>query len=324
MSSSFVQLLPFVRETMRAMGPVSSEDFLTLIQSTHPAMVDLHSRDARLELEWSCCGFLDPDCTVIAGIHTPLEGAADWSQNITFEFRYAPGVGVWHQDGLKIVTQVDQVTMMTQAPKRVVTDSVQAIEVAVHASKLIDVAQALIEGSGRALPALLPTVMPTKSNPVAQRIHRLFPYSLIAFLQGAVPRVRVKEMVTRSMAELWLSSVGIYVDEMSKTWMSRGRLAKACTFILQHLHEELTLADIERAVGVTPRTLHNAFAKEFGMSPYAWVLDQRLRWSHALLTQGQVLSVTEAAQTVGFGHMGRFSQAFSKRFGFSPSQAPKA
>ena len=111
---------------------------------------------------------------------------------------------------------------------------------------------------------------------------------------------------------------------MSKTWMSQGRLDKACTFILQHLHEELTLADIEQAVGVTPRTLHNAFTKAFGMSPYAWVLDQRLRWSHALLTQGEVNSVTEAAQTVGYGHMGRFSQAFSKRFGCSPSQALKA
>ena len=324
MSASFVQLYPFVRETMRAMGPVSSEDFLTLLQSTHPAMVDLHSRYPRRELEWSCCGFLDSDCTVIAGIHTPLEGAADWSQNITFEFRYAPGVGVWYQDGMQITTQMDQVTMMTQAPKRVVTDSVQAIEVSVHASKLIDAAQTLIEGSGHALPALLPTVMPIKRNPVAERIHRLFPYSLIAFLQGEVPRVRVKEMVTRSMAELWLSSAGIFVGEMSKTWMSRARLDKACTFILEHLHEDLTLADIEQAVSVTPRTLHNAFTKEFGMSPYAWVLDQRLRWSHALLTHGEVTSVTEAAQTVGFGHMGRFSQAFSKRFGVLPSQALKA
>jgi len=111
---------------------------------------------------------------------------------------------------------------------------------------------------------------------------------------------------------------------MSKTWISQARLEKACTFILEHLHEDLTLADIEQAVGVPPRTLHNAFIKEFGMSPYAWVLDQRLRWSHALLTHGEVTSVTEAAQMVGFGHMGRFSQAFSKRFGFSPSQALNA
>ena len=320
-----MQLLPFMRATMRAMGPMSSEDFLSLIQSAHTSIVDIHSRDARRELEWSCCGFLDPDCTVIASIHTPLEAVADSSQNITFRFKYAPGVGQWHQDGVRISTHTDRVIMMTQAPKRVATDcSVQAIEVAVHASKLVDAALALIEGSGHSLPALQPTDMSVESNPVAERIRRVFPYSLIAFLQGEVPRVRVKEMVTRSMAELWLSSAGIFVGEMSKTWMSRARLDKACTFTLEHLHEDLTLADIEQAVSVTPRTLHNAFTKEFGMSPYAWVLDQRLRWSHALLTHGEVTSVTEAAQMVGFGHMGRFSQAFSKRFGFSPSQALKA
>ncbi len=313
-----------MRATMSAMGPVASEDFLSLIQSTHPALVDLHSREARRELEWSCCGFLEPDCTVIAGTHTPLEAVTDWSQNITFEFRYAPGLGVWHQDGMQITTHTDQVTMMTQAPKRVVTDSVQAIEVAVHASKLIDAAQALIEGSDHSLPALVPKILPIKSNPVAARIHRIFPYSLIAFLQGDVPRVRVKEMVTRSMAELWLSSAGISVSEMRKPWMSRERLDKACTFILQHLHEDLTLADIEQAVGVTPRTLHNAFTKEFGMSSYAWVIEQRLRWSHALLTQGEAISVTEAAQMVGFGHMGRFSQVFFRRFGLLPSQALKS
>lgn len=314
-----------MRATIRAMGPMSSEDFLSLIQSAHTSIVDIHSRDARRELEWSCCGFLDPDCTVMASIHSPLEAVADSSQNITFRFKYSPGVGLWHQDGVRFSTQTDRVIMMTQAPKRVATDCyVQSIEVAVQASKLVDAALALIEGSGHSLPALQPTEMSIESNPVAERIRRVFPYSLITFLQREVPRVRVKEMVIRSMAELWLSSAGIFVGEMSKTWISQARLDKACTFILEHLHEDLTLADIERAVSVNPRTLHNAFVKEFGMSPYAWVLDQRLRWSHALLAEGEVNSVTEAAQMVGFGHLGRFSQAFSKRFGVLPSQALKA
>lgn len=101
-----------------------------------------------------------------------------------------------------------------------------------------------------------------------------------------------------------------------------GTIRKACEVINGHLVEQLTVADIAEAVGVSVRTLQEGFRRELDMSPTGYLRERRLQATHAALTAGSrtEASVSSLATAHGFLHLGRFSVSYRKRFGESPSQ----
>jgi AraC-like DNA-binding protein len=73
---------------------------------------------------------------------------------------------------------------------------------------------------------------------------------------------------------------------------------------------------------VSVRTLQDAFRKNLGMSPMAYVSEvrlQRVREQLKVSIPGTV-SVTDVAYRWGFAHLGRFAQRYRARFGEAPSQ----
>ena len=95
---------------------------------------------------------------------------------------------------------------------------------------------------------------------------------------------------------------------------------RAAAFIAANLAAPLTLADIATAAGVPERTLHDAYCRFEGVSPMRALRDGRLdRVRAALLAGRDGAGVTEAALAAGFTHLGRFAEAYAKRFGERPS-----
>jgi AraC-like DNA-binding protein len=96
---------------------------------------------------------------------------------------------------------------------------------------------------------------------------------------------------------------------------------RAVDFIEANLSETITVADLVAATGVAGRTLFMHFRTFKGVSPMRYLRNARLRQvRQALLRADRGASVTEVATTLGFTHMGRFSIAYRKHFGESPSQ----
>ena len=60
-----------------------------------------------------------------------------------------------------------------------------------------------------------------------------------------------------------------------------------------------------------------------GVLPRDYVRQRRLERVHELLQSPAVRSVTEVALDHGFLHLGRFSEAYRKRFGELPSQTSR-
>ncbi len=74
------------------------------------------------------------------------------------------------------------------------------------------------------------------------------------------------------------------------------------------------------------RTLQEAFRRNLGMSPMAYVQEvrlQRVRQQLRVADFGTV-TVTEVAYQWGFAHLGRFARRYRARFGESPSQTLRA
>lgn len=99
---------------------------------------------------------------------------------------------------------------------------------------------------------------------------------------------------------------------------------RAIDYIEAHLDRAVTVADLVRVTGVAGRTLFMHFRDFKGVSPIRYLNDARLRQVRQRLLQADPeASVTGIAMSLGFAHMGRFSGAYRRRFGESPSQTLK-
>lgn len=100
---------------------------------------------------------------------------------------------------------------------------------------------------------------------------------------------------------------------------SRG-MRRALDYLHTNISEPLRVEDIAREAGLNIRSLQLGFKAAYGVSPMRYLRNVRLDAARYLLSRRQNrASVTEVAYSVGFSHLGRFSQDYRARFGTSPS-----
>lgn len=91
-------------------------------------------------------------------------------------------------------------------------------------------------------------------------------------------------------------------------------------FLMAHLTEPITLTALERFSGLSARSLQYLFGRHAGMSPMAWLKQQRLIKARQLLQQpGAVKSITVLAMDLCFSSPSRFAAAYQHAFGQLPS-----
>lgn len=91
------------------------------------------------------------------------------------------------------------------------------------------------------------------------------------------------------------------------------------------IHEQLldcegklpTLDELAMQYGRSAKLLNEEFAREFGQSIFAFMLNFRLNQAHAALA-GSDVSIKQLASRLGYAHVSNFSIAFKKKFGFPP------
>jgi AraC-like DNA-binding protein len=89
----------------------------------------------------------------------------------------------------------------------------------------------------------------------------------------------------------------------------RDRLADAAG-------EPPTLAALAAQAGLSRYQLVRRFGRQFGMTPYAWLLWQRAERARALIAQG--LPIAQAAADAGFADQSHLTRTFSRQFGYTP------
>ena len=87
---------------------------------------------------------------------------------------------------------------------------------------------------------------------------------------------------------------------------------------VQAAHEQApTVTQLCLRLGVSRRTLQNAFQRVLNMGPLAYVKAVRLKQAREALKNAQ--SVTDAATACGFWHFGHFAHDYQAQFGERPS-----
>jgi AraC-like DNA-binding protein len=88
-----------------------------------------------------------------------------------------------------------------------------------------------------------------------------------------------------------------------------------------HATEPITISDVVAQCGCSRKTLFNAFRRHRSYTPMQFLAATRLRAAReALQSSSPSDNVTSIAHACGFSHLGRFSEAYLRRYGESPSE----
>ncbi len=98
----------------------------------------------------------------------------------------------------------------------------------------------------------------------------------------------------------------------------RDRLLQAKEILSENLETPPSLSELSKQIGLNTFKLKKNFKELFGVPVFKYLQNERLTTAHELL-RNQRMTVQEAAWQVGYDSLSSFSNAFSKKFGYRPS-----
>ena len=96
------------------------------------------------------------------------------------------------------------------------------------------------------------------------------------------------------------------------------RLQRAVAYIHDNIAEELSLDEIASEAAISRFHFVRAFRKAFGISPYQYVIHERMERAKILLKTTR-LPVAEVAARVGYDDVSRFGRHFRRHVGTTPA-----
>ncbi|MBE9075841.1 helix-turn-helix transcriptional regulator [Romeria aff. gracilis LEGE 07310] len=96
------------------------------------------------------------------------------------------------------------------------------------------------------------------------------------------------------------------------------RIHYAKEILVSRLNDPPTLIELARLAGINDCKLKAGFRQVFGTTVFGYLHDCRMEKSRQLLEAGE-MSVSNAAQAVGYANRSHFAIAFRKKFGINPS-----
>ncbi len=117
-----------------------------------------------------------------------------------------------------------------------------------------------------------------------------------------------------------------YLDQLKsrESTAAPKHVKQAEDFIIAHLKDHISIDDLTELTGVSSRSIYNGFQSFRGTTPMKFILEMRLAKVREDLRIGcPEKNVTDIATRWGFTQLGRFSVAYKKVYGESPSKTLK-
>lgn len=97
------------------------------------------------------------------------------------------------------------------------------------------------------------------------------------------------------------------------------KLLLAKDILIRQMEAPPNLTELSKQIGLNSYKLKKNFKEMFGVPVFKYLQNERLDRAHKLL-RSQDVTIQEAAWMVGYESLSSFSNAFTKKFGFRPSQ----
>ncbi len=93
-------------------------------------------------------------------------------------------------------------------------------------------------------------------------------------------------------------------------------------YLDEHLNETVSLKKVSEQIGYSTAYIGRCFKEEYGMTPYQYLLGEKLAAAEKLLSQSDI-KVHQVAELFGFNDEFHFSNAFYRHFGYRPKTLRK-
>jgi AraC-like DNA-binding protein len=100
------------------------------------------------------------------------------------------------------------------------------------------------------------------------------------------------------------------------------KILEARGYILEHLQQSLSLSLLASKIKVDPRTLTRNFKKIYKITVMGFIFEERMKNAGAMLRDSNK-NITQIALLSGYKSVSNFSEAFTRRYGYSPSALRK-
>jgi len=126
-------------------------------------------------------------------------------------------------------------------------------------------------------------------------------------------RSQMTSLLAHFFGQLSITTQGSIAED------ERARLEQAKDILSENLDTPPSLSELSKQIGLNTFKLKTKFKELFGVPVFKYLQNERLNKAHGLIRH-QGLSIQEAAWNVGYDSLSSFSNAFSKKFGFRPSE----
>lgn len=110
--------------------------------------------------------------------------------------------------------------------------------------------------------------------------------------------------------------------QQAKIQNSQDVLDDLRSYLDLHIHDNVSIEDLCKISQKSPNHTIRLFKQKFGITPYQYVLQLKLRVARTLLRSGDI-SVERIAEKLNFCNAGHFSAVFYKHMGMRPSEYRK-
>lgn len=110
----------------------------------------------------------------------------------------------------------------------------------------------------------------------------------------------------------------LFTGQTMQTPTTQTNLSLVQQMIMDQLGSALSLNDFCQLVNMSPYHLIRCFKQNYGQSPHAYQLDQRIKRARTLLKEG--MSLSTIANLLGFADQSHFQRNFKKRTALTPRQ----
>jgi AraC family transcriptional regulator len=98
---------------------------------------------------------------------------------------------------------------------------------------------------------------------------------------------------------------------------SEAQTRRVLDYMHAHLGSDFSLIDLATVLQLSPRHFSRLFKNTFGVTPYKYIVSERVNQARRLLASRRI-SIVEIAQSLGFANQSHFTDVFRKSIGVTP------
>ena len=138
-------------------------------------------------------------------------------------------------------------------------------------------------------------------------------------LNGENGRVFAESLITTLVTHIYRTYASSGQPIIVKGGLTPKQTNRVLTYVREHLSEDIGVDELAAEVGLSSHHFTETFKKTMGVTPYKYLLNQRIEKSKELLKQGK-LPLAKIAELVGFSSHTKLSTHFRKIVGITPAQ----